>query len=63
MVAVPDNAPAKLQRSRRGYVALRDIGIPKDILVSTAREFQMQLHLKASFPSTIVREGILLYAS
>ena len=63
MVVVSDNAPAELQRSRRGYSALRDLGIPKDIFVSTAREFQMQLHLKASFPSTIVREGILLYAS
>ena len=63
MVVVPDDAPADLQRSRSGYRATRDLGIPRDIFVSTARDFKMQLHLKASFPSTVVREGILLYAS
>ena len=63
MVVVPDNTPADLQRSRRGYRAIRYLGIPRDIFVSTTRDFQMQLHLKASFPSTVVREGILLYAA
>ena len=62
MVLVPDDTPADLRRSRRGYRAVRDLGVPKDIFVYTVRDFQMQLHLKASFPSTIVREGILLYA-
>jgi predicted nucleotidyltransferase len=62
MVVVPDDTPADLKRSRRGYRAIRDLGVPRDILVSTARDFQTQLHLKASFPSTVVREGILLYA-
>ena len=61
MVVVADDTSADLQRSRRGYRAIRDIGVPRDIFVSTARDFQMQLHLKASFPSTVVREGILLY--
>jgi predicted nucleotidyltransferase len=62
MVVVPDNAPADLQRSRMGYRAIRDLGVPRDIFVSTDRDFQMQLHLKASFPATVVREGVLLYA-
>jgi predicted nucleotidyltransferase len=62
MVVVPDDAPADLQKSRRGYRAIRDLGVPRDIFVCTARDFQMQLHLKASFPSTVVREGIVLYA-
>ena len=62
MVVVPDDTSADLQRSRRGYRAIRDLGVPRDIFVSTARDFQMQLHLKASFPSTVIREGILLYA-
>jgi predicted nucleotidyltransferase len=62
MVVVPDDASADLRRSRRGYRAIRGIGVPRDIFVSTSRDFQMQLHLKASFPSTVVREGKLLYA-
>jgi predicted nucleotidyltransferase len=62
MVVAPDDTPADLRRSRRGYRAIRDLGVPRDIFVSTTRDFQTQLHLKASFPSTVVREGILLYA-
>jgi predicted nucleotidyltransferase len=62
MVVVPDGAPAQLRRSAPGYAALRGLGVAKDILVSTAHSFDRQLHLKASFPSTIVREGLLVYA-
>jgi predicted nucleotidyltransferase len=62
MVVVPDDTPPDLRRSRRGYRAVRDLGVPRDIFVSTNRDFETQLHLKASFPSTVVREGILLYA-
>jgi len=61
MVIVPDTAPPELLDCGRGYRALRALGIPKDLLVSTKRDFDKQLHLKASFPSAIVREGRLLY--
>ena len=63
MVVVPDETPAELRRGTEGYRALRGLGIPKDIVVFTANHFDKQLHLKASFPSTIVREGKLLYAA
>src|SRR5664279_262394 len=62
MVVVPDDTPADLQRSRRGYRAIRDLGVPRDIFVSTTRDFQMQLHLRASCSATVVREGVFLYA-
>ncbi|MEK7407139.1 MAG: nucleotidyltransferase domain-containing protein, partial [Acidobacteriota bacterium] len=62
LVIVPDDTPADLQKSRSGYRAVRDLGVPRDIFVSQARDFRAQLHLKASFPSTVVREGIVLYA-
>ena len=62
LLIVPDATPADLQKSRRGYRAVRDLGVPRDIFVSKARDFRAQLHLKASFPSTVLREGIVLYA-
>jgi predicted nucleotidyltransferase len=61
MVIVDDDAPEAMRRSRSGYAALRGLGVAKDIVVSTARNFDRQLHLRASFPSTIVREGRLVY--
>jgi predicted nucleotidyltransferase len=61
MVVVADNSPPELRRSRAGYRALRPLGVPRDIIVSTSTDFRRQLHLKASFPSPVVREGKLLY--
>ena len=62
MVVVPDETSREQRDPTRGYRALRGIGVPKDVLVSTRHDFDKQLHLRASFPSTIVREGKLLYA-
>lgn len=61
MIVVPDTSSSTLKQNRPGYRALREIGVPRDIFVSTANDFNKQLHLKASFPSTVVREGLLLY--
>jgi predicted nucleotidyltransferase len=63
MVVVPDDAGPERQRSRAGYRAVRDLGAARDIFVSKASDFRRQLHLKASFPSTVVREGIVLYGA
>ncbi len=63
MVVVPDEAPPDRRRSRKAYEALRGLGIAKDVLVSTTGSFNRQLHLRASLPSTIVREGRLLYGA
>jgi predicted nucleotidyltransferase len=62
MIVVPDDAPPERQDSRMGYRALFGLGIAKDILVWTRHEFDKRLHLKASLPATVVREGKLLYA-
>ncbi|MFN0171115.1 MAG: nucleotidyltransferase domain-containing protein [Bryobacteraceae bacterium] len=63
MVVVPDHAPAQQAVSRVGYRAVRDLGLPRDIFVWKSSDFARQLHLKASLPSTIVREGRLLYGN
>ena len=63
MVVVPDDTPPEQQRSSAGYRAVRDLGAARDIFVSTASNFRRQLHLKASFPSTAAREGIVVYGA
>jgi predicted nucleotidyltransferase len=63
MVVVPDDAPAELRDCGLAYLALRGLGIAKDILVWTRGEFDKRLHLAASLPSTILREGKLLHAA
>ena len=62
MVVVPDETPPELQRSSRAYEALWSLGTAGDILVWTREAFDCRLHLRASLPSTILREGKLLYA-
>jgi uncharacterized protein len=63
LMVVPDAAPPPMERSRRTREALRGLGVgsASDVLVWTREEFEKRLHLKASLPSTILREGRLLY--
>ena len=49
--------------SQRGYGALRGIPAAVDVLVWVRATFDARLHLSASFPATVVREGRLLYAA
>jgi len=63
MVIVPDDMPPLLRDSGRAYKAIWRLGVASDVLVWTHSSFADRLHLKASLPSTIVREGKLLYAA
>ena len=63
MVILSDEAPPHLRRGNPGYRALRGTGVAADVQVWPQGDFNRQLHLKASFPSTIVREGKLLYGA
>jgi len=63
MVVVPDDTPASRRKAGDAYSVLCGLGVPKDVLVWTRSTFDSQLHLKASLPATIVREGKLLYAA
>jgi predicted nucleotidyltransferase len=63
MVVVPDDAPPERRRSRLAYQALRGTGTAADVLVWPRQAFEECLHLPASLPATIVREGRLLYAA
>ena len=63
MIVVPDNAPPEKRRSRLAYQTLRGTRVAADVLVLPHQAFESRLHLKASLPATVIREGILLYAS
>lgn len=63
MVVVASSPDPPHRRSQQGYLALREIGAAVDVVVWTREAFDGRLHLKASFPSTVVREGKLLYAA
>lgn len=61
MVIVPDDALPERRRSRRAYEALRGTGTAADVLVWTRERFATRLHVVASLPATIVREGTMVY--
>lgn len=63
MVIVPDDAPPGRRRSARAYEALWGLSVAADVLVWTRSAFDQRLHLKASLPATILREGRLLHAA
>ena len=63
MVIIPDSAPSPQRRSRLAYEVLRGTGTAADVLVWPRESFEKRLHLQASLPSTIQREGKLLYAA
>ena len=63
LVLVGDEAPPERRRSRLAYQALRGTRIAADVLVWSRKEFEGRLHLAASLPAIVNREGILLYAS
>jgi predicted nucleotidyltransferase len=49
--------------SQRGFRALRGINAAVDVVVWDRATFDARLHLPASFPATVVREGRLLHAA
>lgn len=63
VLIVPDSAPPERRRSRLAYETLWGTGIAADVLVWTRERFESRLTLQASLPSTVVREGKLLYAA
>ena len=63
-VVLPDDAPEKLFRDGSIYGVLGDVGHPKDIVPWRSGDFDASaMHVRASLPATIVREGRLLYDS
>jgi len=63
MVVVPDDAPRTLRRAAPAYAALWSLHTAIDVLIWTREAFDSRLHLRASLPSTIRRDGRLVYSA
>ncbi len=63
MIVVPDSTPPAMRDPGRAYRALWRLGVAVDPLIWTRSQFDSRLHLRASLPSTVEREGKLLYAA
>ena len=63
MVIVSEDAAREQRGSRLAYQALRGTATAADVLVWTRQAFDERLHLRASLPATILREGRLVYAA
>jgi hypothetical protein len=63
-VIVPDDAPAELFRGGGVYAVLAGIRHPVDVIPWRQSDFEGRaLHVAASLPATVTREGKLLYDS
>lgn len=62
LLVVPDDAGPERRRSGLACRVLRGTGLAVDVLVWTSADFAARLHLKASLPAAVVREGKLLHA-
>jgi len=63
MVVVSDLAPPERQGSRLAYESLRGTATAADVLVLTRAAFESRLHVAASLPATVAREGRMLHAA
>ena len=63
MVVVPDLTEPAYRVAQRAHSVLWGLGTAADILVWSREAFDSRLHLKASLPATVVREGTLLHAA
>ena len=63
LVLVPENAPPERRRGALGYRALRGTGVAADVVVWTEEEFSRRLHIPASLPATVAREGRIVHAA
>lgn len=61
LVIVPDDAPPERRRSALAYEVLWEAGTPADVLVWEKASFERRLHVVASLPATVMREGKLVY--
>jgi predicted nucleotidyltransferase len=63
MVVVAQSDEPAYRRAQRAHSLIWDLGAAADILVWTREAFDSRIHLRASLPATIAREGRLLYAA
>jgi predicted nucleotidyltransferase len=62
-VVVREASEPGYRLAQRAHSLLWGLGAAADVLVRTLQAFESRLHLQASLPATIVREGKLLYGA
>lgn len=63
LLVMPDDTPAEMLSPSAAYDALWSLKTAVDVVIWTRKDFEARLHLKASLPATVCREGRLLYAA
>ena len=63
LLVMPDNSPDELLNAGRAHEVLWGIKAATDVLIWPHSKFESRLHLRASLPSVVTREGKLLYAA
>lgn len=63
IVVLPHLSEPAHRMAQRAHSVLWGLGVSADILVWSREAFDARLHLKASLPGTVVREGRLLHAA
>lgn len=63
LLVVPDLASPERKRSKLAYQVLWGTGTAADVVVWTRSAFDSRIHLAASLPATVMREGKLLHAA
>jgi predicted nucleotidyltransferase len=61
MVVVPESPHTRYTRSVEARRLVGDITVPKDIVVLTRQEWEVEQRVACSLASTVLREGILLH--
>jgi predicted nucleotidyltransferase len=61
LVVVNDSSEKHYKRAVKGYKSLRGLGVPKDLIVSTKKEFETYSSDKTSIYHKIKEEGKKLY--
>lgn len=63
MMVVSTSELPRYRRDQEAFRALCGIGVPKEVIVLTRKEFDSKRSVVCSLPATIKREGKLLYAA
>ena len=63
LVVMPHLSEPVHRMAQRAHSVLWDLRVSADVLVWSREAFDARLHLKASLPATVVREGKLLHAA
>ncbi len=63
LLVMPDDSPPEMLSAEAAYDALWTLKTAVDVVIWTRTGFENRLHLKASLPATVSREGQLLYAA